>query len=96
MSKKTNTIIFMLCGTALNIIITIISFMVLLVLFSRFLFPVLPETSLNWAIPVIFLLSIGISFLVYQMAVKYVMKKIDMEKYFEPIFSRRRPPPRNN
>ena len=93
MSKKTNTLLFILGGTVFNIIVTIICFLVFLAIYSRFLFPVLPENSAAWALPVIFVASIAASFFVYRQAIKVVMKKIDMEKHFDPIFGRR-PPPR--
>ena len=93
MNKKTNTILFILGGTVFNILITLISFILLLVIYSRF-FPQLPEESAAWILPLIFVLSVAISFVVYRMVVKYITKKIDMEKYFDPIFGRRRPPPK--
>jgi len=94
MSKKTNTLLFILGGTAFNIIITLVTFIILLAIYGRFLFPVLPEEAASWVIPVIFILSIAISFLVYRVAIKIIMKKIDMEKYFDPIFGPRRRPQR--
>ena len=93
MSKKTNTLIFLLGATVVNIIITVICFLAFLVLFSRFLFPLFPEDSIAWVLPVIFVLSIVASVLIYRMMIKFLMKKVDMNKYFDPIFNRR-PPPR--
>ena len=93
MSKKTNTLLFVLGGTVFNIIITILCFLVLLAIYSHFLFPALPESSAGWALPIIFVASIAASFFIYRLAVKTIMKKVDMEKYFDPIFGRR-PPPR--
>ena len=93
MSKKTNTLLFILGGTVFNVLITIVCFVILLVIYSRFLYPALPESGAAWALPIIFVASIVVSFLVYRQAVKIVMKKVDMEKYFDPIFGRR-PPPR--
>ena len=91
MSKKTNTLLFILGGTAFNILVTIICFIVLLVIYSRFLYTQLPESSAAWIMPVIFVLSIVASFLIYRVVIKIVMKKVDMEKYFDPIFGPRRP-----
>jgi phosphoglycerol transferase MdoB-like AlkP superfamily enzyme len=91
MSKKTNTLLFILGGTAFNILVTIICFIALLVIYSRFLFPTLPESSAAWVMPVLFVVSIVVSFLAYRLAIKIIMKKIDMEKYFDPIFGPRRP-----
>ena len=92
MSKKTNTILFIMGGTVFNILVTAVSFFVLLLLFTRFLFPHLPDDSVGWMLPVIFIAAIITSFLIYRQLFKFIMKKVDMEKYFDPIFGRRRPP----
>ena len=94
MSKKTNTWLFILGGTVFNILVTLLSFIILLALFGRFFISMLPEEYAAWALPVIFVLSIAISFVVYRVVIKIIMKKIDMEKYFDPIFGPRRRPPR--
>ena len=94
MSKKTNTLLFILGGTVFNILVTIISFILLLLIYSRFLITALPESAVAWIMPVIFVVSIVISFLVYRVVIKIIMKKIDMEKYFDPIFGPRRRQPR--
>ena len=93
MSKKTNTLLFILGGTVFNILITVLFFLVFMAIYIRFIYPALPEDSAAWALPVIFVVSIAASFFVYRQAVKMVTKKLDMEKYFDPIFGRR-PPPR--
>ena len=91
MNKKTNTVIFILVATVFNVIFTLLCFLLLLLIFSQFLFPVLPEDSVAWALPILFVLSIVASFFVYRILVKYLMKKVDVEKYFDPLFSRRPP-----
>ena len=89
MNKKANTILFILAATVFNIIVTVLCFLVILVLYSRFLYSIFPEESVAWALPVIFIASIVASFFVYRIVVKLIMKKVDMDKYFDPIFSRR-------
>ena len=91
MSKKTNTVLFIIGGTAFNIIITVLSFIILLVLYGSLLLPRLPEGGGTWGIPVIFIVSIVVSFLAYRLLIKIIMKKVDMEKHFDPIFGPRRP-----
>ena len=91
MSKKTNTLLFILGGTVFNIIITILCFIIFLAIYSRFLYPALPESSTAWALPIIFVASIAASFFIYRLAIKVIMKKVDMEKHFDPIFGRRPP-----
>ena len=90
MSKKTNTLLFILGGTIFNILVTIISFLIFLIIYSRFLYTLLPENAIAWVIPVIFTGSILVSFFVYRMVLNKIMKKVDMEKYFDPIFKSRR------
>ena len=85
----------MLGATVFNIIITTLCFLAMLVIYSYVFFPRLPEESIAWALPVIFVFSIAASILIYRAVIKLLMKKVDMEKYFDPIFSRR-PPPRRS
>jgi phosphoglycerol transferase MdoB-like AlkP superfamily enzyme len=92
MNKKTNTILFILGATVFNLLITLILLVLLLVLYGRFLAPTLPETIAPWGFPVLFVVSIVLSFVIYRLALKYFMKKVNMEKYFSPIFGARRPP----
>jgi len=95
MSKKTNTLLFIIGGTVFNIIITILCFILLLILYGSVIVPHIPQASSSWVIPVIFIASIVISFLVYRLAIKIIMKKVNMEKYFDPIFGPRKPPRRS-
>ena len=90
MSKKTNTLWFILGATAFNILTTLICFVLLLVVYARLLMPSLPETAAAWGFPIIFIGAIALSFFLYRFILKQVMKKIDMEKHFDPIFGRRR------
>jgi hypothetical protein len=96
MSKKTNTLLFILGATFFNIIITVICFTALLVLYARFIAPLLPEDGRSWGFPVIFIAAIALSFLIYRVILKQLMKKVDVEKYFDPIFGGRRPPSRRD
>ncbi|MCL2374073.1 MAG: leader peptide processing enzyme [Treponema sp.] len=90
MSKKTNTILFILGGTVFSIVITVLCFLFFLFMYSRFLFPRFPGSSAAWVIPINFAASIAASLLVYRQAIKIIVKKVDMEKYFDPVFTQRR------
>ena len=90
MSKKTNTLLFILGGTVFNIIVTALCFVLFMVIYARF-HTSFPEGSIAWVLPVIFVTSIITSFLVYRCVVRFIMSKIEMEKYFDPIFGRRNP-----
>ena len=89
MSKKTNTVLFILGGTILNIFVTVLSFLVFLVIYSRFLYPKSSDNIAAWVLPVIFLASILVSFLVYRLVIKIIIKKVDMNKHFDPILGAR-------
>ena len=86
MSKKTNTLIFILLGTIFNIIITMSFFLVFLIIYSKFLYGRLNDSAAAWVLPVFFVSAIVVSFLVYRLAIKILIKKVDMEKYFDPVF----------
>jgi hypothetical protein len=90
MNKKTNTFFFILAATFFNVVVTVINFLVTLLIYTKFIYPHLPENSIAWALPVIFILSIVVSFLVYRFAIKLLLKKVDMEKYFDPVFGKRK------
>ena len=93
MSKKTNTLWFVLGATAFNILTTMIFFILLLMIYARFLIPYLPESAAAWGFPVIFIGAIVLSFFLYKIILKQVMKKYDLEKYLDPIFGPRRRKP---
>ena len=90
MTKKTNTLIFILVGTVFNIIITISCFLSFLLIYSKFFYGRFAEGSSAWLLPAFFIGAIVASFFIYRLAIKLLMKKIDMEKYFDPIFGKRR------
>jgi hypothetical protein len=90
MGKKTNTLLFILAATLFNIVVTVVSFLVLLLLFVKFFAPVLPETASAWALPVIFIGSIVLSFVLYRLVLKLLMKRIDVNKHFSPLFKPQR------
>ena len=87
MNKKLNTALFILGATLFNILITVLSFLLLLIVYARFLMQRLPETAQAWSFPLIFIAAIVISFIVYRFALKLLLKKVEMDKYFDPIFS---------
>jgi len=95
MNKKTNTLLFILAGTLFNILVTILSFLIILFIYARVLHPVLPENSIAWILPLGFVAAIVVSFVVYRLVIKTIVKKVDMDKYFSPIFGAKRPPPKS-
>jgi hypothetical protein len=92
LNKKINTFFFILGATVVNVLIAVAAFIILLVLFSKFAAPYMPEQVASWSLVFILILSVTISFVVYQAIIKQFTKRIDMEKYFDPIFKPRRLP----
>jgi hypothetical protein len=90
-SKKTNTLLFILGATVFNVLITIISFVILLVLYVRVLMPLLPESSQGWGLPIIFVGALALAVVSYRIAIKQLLKRINVDKYFDPLFGPRRP-----
>jgi uncharacterized membrane protein len=90
MSKKTNTLLFIIGGTIFNVLVTMICFLLFLVIYSKFFYNRVGESVAAWILPVFFAGAIAASFFAYRLAIKILMKKVDMDKYFDPIFVRRR------
>jgi hypothetical protein len=47
----------------------------------------LPETGQSWGFMIIFLLAVAVSFIAYRFALKFFMSKVELDKYFDPIFA---------
>jgi len=90
MNKKANTLLFILGATVFNIITALISFVILIFLYIRFVMDAIPETERTWGFTFVFIASMVISFFVYRLVFKILVKKIDVEKYFDPLFVKRR------
>jgi hypothetical protein len=86
MNKKVNTILFILGATLFNILITILSFLVLLIIYAKTIMRILPEGAQAWSFPFIFIAALAIAFFAYRYILRYLISKIEIEKYFDPIF----------
>ena len=89
MNKKINTLLFILGATLFNIIVAMLSIVVLWILFVVLVAPNIPETSHAMGFSLIFIIAIAVAFLVYRLVLKFLINKIDIEKYFDPIFARK-------
>jgi hypothetical protein len=90
MNKKLNTLLFMLGATLFNILTTIICLLILLQVYGELIMPLIPENGRGWGLPIIFIAAIALSFVVYRVVLKYLMKKINIEKYFDPLIGGRK------
>ena len=90
MNKKVNTLLFILGATLFNILVTLLFFIGLLLLYAKTIMLFIPEEGSAWGFPLIFIASIALSFVIYRLVLKILLKKIDVEKYFDPIFNKRK------
>jgi hypothetical protein len=89
MNKKANTLLFILGATVFNIIITLGSVTLLLITYSRLIMPHLPESAHTIGA---FLSIIGgalLAFFIYRFAFGVFLKKVNVDKYFDPLFKSR-------
>jgi NhaP-type Na+/H+ or K+/H+ antiporter len=88
MNKKVNTVLFILGATVFNVLVTVLVFLLLLIIYAK-LGRFLPEGVQMWSFPFTFLVAMAVAFIAYRSALRLLLKKIDMEKYFDPIFVRK-------
>ena len=90
MNKKTNTVLFMLGATIYNLLVMgvlfAIPFVILILAFKERIAGILPIISL-----VLFLAALAGSFFIYGLTMKKISEKVDMDKYFDPIFKKKKP-----
>jgi uncharacterized membrane protein (DUF373 family) len=89
MNKQLNTILFVLGATLFNVLTTLLFIFLLLVLYSL-ISPYLPVDVQSWIFVVIFIGAIALSFVVYRIVIRILMKKIDVDKYFTQLFRGKR------
>ena len=90
MNKKVNTVLFLLGATVFNLLIMFILIVLFLVLISAVFRDSLNPNVLSILMIVVFVGSIAASFFIYGRVVKWLSRKIDMEKYFFPLFRRKK------
>lgn len=94
MSKKTNSIVFMLLATLLNLVLLVIFFFIGLLLVSLYA-SAYPESGLTPVLMIlVFLLAIGGSFVIYSKLIKWANKKFALEDKLDPLFTPKRHRPR--
>ncbi len=90
MNKKANTVLFLLGATVFNLLIMFLLIVIFLVLISAIFRDSLNPNVLSILMIVVFVGSIAASFFIYGRLVKWLSRKIDMEKYFLPLFRRKK------
>jgi len=89
MNKKLNTALFLIGATIFNLLLLFLLIVALMALISALFRGRLGPGAMSVLLVVVFLASMVGSFLIYNQVVKLISRKIDMEKYFLPLFRRR-------
>jgi len=90
MNKKLNTALFIIGASIVNVIIMVILMALGLALISLIVPKNISPTLASGLFILVFILSVAGSFFVYHKGIKLLAKKINMDKYFHPIFSSRK------
>lgn len=88
MTNKQRSIIFILAGTVVSVIITLI-LMVGLFATTFYLLKDAPD-NIGKVFPFVFITSILLGMFIYQKIVKFVIKKFNLEDKLDPLFGPRR------
>jgi len=75
MTRKVKFALFLLAGTVINILIVVVCFFALFALYMKFLTPHIPADKASFGIPILFVCSFAIAFVLYRNIVKVFMKK---------------------
>ena len=83
-NKKLNTVLFgalaVVCCVVLNALLFTILFLILV-----FVAGAEGGNIFAWAIPAVFVVSIALSFLIYNRILSIILEKFDIEEYIEPV-----------
>ena len=90
MNKKANTVLFLLGATVFNLLMMFLLIVMFLLLISAIFRDSLNPNMLSILMIIVFVGSIAASFFIYGRLVKWLSRKIDMEKYFLPLFRRKK------
>jgi hypothetical protein len=86
-SKKTNTVLFIVVASVFNVIAAVVVFAALFAVFFLFILPHVDEKAAVWALPVIFVLAIAASFVIYRAALRLFIKRFNVTDTLAPLFS---------
>ena len=89
MNKKLNTALFMIGATVFNLVLLFVLILLAMLGLSAIFRDRLGPSVMSILLIVVFLGAMVGSFLIYNQVVKWIARKIDMEKYFLPLFKRR-------
>ena len=90
MNKKMNTLFFILAATAFNLIVMGGLMFVLLALLARIIPDSVGSSLALILMMLLFVLAILGTFLIYRWVLNLLSRRFDLEKYFIPLFKRRK------
>jgi membrane protein implicated in regulation of membrane protease activity len=88
MNKRLNSVLFILGATIANIIVMILVFAVLMVIFARFVAPLLTPMVNQIILLVLFIGSVVITYVLYHRLMRYLSQRYNLEEYFGPLFGK--------
>ena len=83
-NKKLNTVLFTLGAVIVYSLITMLVFIILCAV-SIWVVGIVGESMFSWVLPVIFIISITVSFFMYNGILNIIFKRIEIDDYFDPI-----------
>ena len=89
MSKRTNTILFMLGATVFNVVMIVVIFAIFFLLYGALLAPVTPPQIAQVVVIVLGIGAIALTYFIYHRVIKWISKKWNLDDHFDPIFTRR-------
>jgi type IV secretory pathway TrbL component len=90
MNKKVNTLLFILGATIFNIFMMLVLLTVGLAILSMAVSGEGNQAMVQILMILVFVGAIAGAFFIYHRAVKLLSNKIDMDKYFHPLFGRKK------
>lgn len=90
MNKKANTALFIVGATVVNILLMIVLIIIGFAIVGALLPPKSNPQLASILFLVVFLGAIAGSFFIYHKAIQFLSRRVDMEKYFHPIFRPRK------
>jgi hypothetical protein len=85
-NRKLNTLIFIIAATLFYIIAALIFFLALFFVFAFFIAPRISDSAQTWGLTLIFFAALAIAFVLYRLIIKRLAARVDMGKYFSPLF----------
>jgi hypothetical protein len=85
MNKKLNTVLFFAVASLIHLVIVGVIVAVLFLLWVFFVARWVPGPTTLLALVVLLMAALAVSFPIYRRLVMWYQKKVDMDKYFDPI-----------